>query len=53
MRAQAMPGENPETLPHPSLIAKNILQLASPSLTETGGLFDAREEKWKPYLVLP
>ena len=47
MRAQAMPGENPETLPHPSVIAANILQLASPSLTETGGLFDAREEKWK------
>ena len=51
MRAQAMPGENPETLPHPSVIAANILQLASPSLTETGGLFDAREEKWKPYLA--
>ena len=50
MRAQAMPGENPETLPHPSVIAENILQLASPSLTETGELFDAREENWKPYL---
>ena len=49
MRAQAMPGENPEILPHPSVIAENILQLASPSLTETGGLFDAREENWKPY----
>ena len=36
MRAQAMPGENPETLPHPSVIAANILPLASPSLTETG-----------------
>ena len=53
MRAQAMPGEDPETLPHPSEIAKHILPLASPSLTETGGLFDAREQKWKPYLVLP
>jgi hypothetical protein len=42
-----MPGENPETLPHPSQVAANILQLASPSLTQTGGLFDAREEKWK------
>ena len=47
MRAQAIPGENPESLPHPSVIAENILQLASPSLTQTGGLFDAREEKWK------
>ena len=33
MRAQAMPGEDPETLPHPSVIAANILPLASPSLT--------------------
>ena len=50
MRAQAMPGENPETLPHPSVIAANILPLASPSLTETGKVFDARDEIWKSHL---
>ena len=50
MRAQAMPGENPETLPHPSEIAANILPLASPALTETGKVFDARDEAWKSYL---
>lgn len=50
MRAQAVPGENPETLPHPSEIAANILPLASPDLTQTGQLFDAREKVWKSYL---
>jgi NAD(P)-dependent dehydrogenase (short-subunit alcohol dehydrogenase family) len=50
MRAQAMPGENPETLPHPSVIAANILPLASPSLTKTGKVFDARDQVWKSHL---
>jgi len=49
MRALAMPGENPEHLPHPSLIADNMLALADPSLTRTGELYDAREKLWKRY----
>ncbi|WP_157015187.1 SDR family NAD(P)-dependent oxidoreductase [Mesorhizobium xinjiangense] len=49
MRALAMPGENPDTLPHPSEIAENILQLANPALTETGLIFDARERKFLAY----
>ncbi|APH71765.1 SDR family NAD(P)-dependent oxidoreductase [Aquibium oceanicum] len=49
MRAQAMPGENPATLPHPSEIAANIVPLASPSLTETGLIFDARERTFLSY----
>nr|MBA3446464.1 SDR family NAD(P)-dependent oxidoreductase [Pseudaminobacter sp.] len=36
MRALAMPGENPDTLPHPSEIASKLLRLVDPSLTETG-----------------
>lgn len=40
MRAQAIPGEDPETLPHPSDVAKAILPLALPQLIETGLLFD-------------
>jgi len=52
MRAQAMPGEDPETLPHPSEVAASILPLASPALTETGMLFDVREGQFKQY-VLP
>jgi hypothetical protein len=45
-----VPGENPETLPHPSEIAENILPLASPDLTETGQLYDAHNKVWKRYL---
>ncbi|EKF42920.1 SDR family NAD(P)-dependent oxidoreductase [Nitratireductor indicus] len=40
MRALAMPGEDPETLPHPSEVAAAILPLASPELTETGLILD-------------
>ncbi len=49
MRAQAMPGENPQTLPHPSEIARKIVPLASPSLDETGAIFEAREERFVRY----
>jgi NAD(P)-dependent dehydrogenase (short-subunit alcohol dehydrogenase family) len=40
MRAKAMPGENPESLPTPSEIAPQIVDLLSPTLEETGKLFD-------------
>ncbi len=49
MRALAMPGEDPETLPHPSEIAERILPLASPTLTETGLILDARAGKLLAY----
>ncbi|HEX5934616.1 MAG TPA: SDR family NAD(P)-dependent oxidoreductase, partial [Pseudorhizobium sp.] len=49
MRAQAMPGEDPETLPHPSEVAKAILPLTSPSMTETGRLFIVRENRFVDY----
>jgi NAD(P)-dependent dehydrogenase (short-subunit alcohol dehydrogenase family) len=49
MRAQAMPGEDPETLPHPAEVAARILQLASPTLTETGLLLDVRSDRLKHY----
>ncbi len=39
MRAQAMPGENPETVPHPSDIAPHIMRLVDPALTETGKIY--------------
>jgi hypothetical protein len=50
MRAQAMPGEDPETLPHPSEVAAKIMALASPALSETGMLFDVREGRFKQYV---
>jgi len=49
MRAQAVPGENPETLPHPSVIAAKMLQLASPELTRTGEIFQARHDRFVSY----
>lgn len=42
MRAQAMPGENPDTLPVPDDVAKKIVGLCAPEITETGQVFDAR-----------
>jgi len=49
MRAQAMPGENPDTLPHPSEVARRIVPLASPALTETGMLFDVPQNRFLTY----
>lgn len=49
MRAQAMPGENPETLPHPREVAEKIVKLADPALKETGMLFDVRQDRFLAY----
>ena len=49
MRAQAMPGEDKETLPHPSTVADAILPLASADLKETGKLFVVRENRFVDY----
>ena len=49
MRAQAVPGEDPETLPHPSEIAKRIVPLASPDLKETGLIFQAKHNRFVAY----
>ncbi|RFB96917.1 oxidoreductase [Rhizobium leguminosarum bv. trifolii] len=49
MRAQAVPGEDPQTLPHPSEVAKAILPLVGPGVTETGKLFIVRENKLVDY----
>jgi len=40
MRAKAMPGENPDTLPTPADIAPMLVDLISPTLSESGKLFD-------------
>ncbi len=36
MRAQAMPGEDPQTLPPPESIVEKFIELATPSFDETG-----------------
>ncbi|WP_112995430.1 SDR family NAD(P)-dependent oxidoreductase [Hyphomicrobiales bacterium] len=49
MRAQAMPGEDPETVPHPSEVAAKLLPLVGPDQTETGKLYIVREDKIVDY----
>jgi len=49
MRAQAMPGENPDTLPVPADVAASIVRLASPSLTDTGRIWNVRKGGWTDY----
>ncbi|SDA46447.1 SDR family NAD(P)-dependent oxidoreductase [Sinorhizobium sp. NFACC03] len=49
MRAQAMPGEDPETVPHPSEVAAKLLPLVGPEQTETGKLYIVREGKIVDY----
>lgn len=49
MRAKAMPGENPDTLPHPSEVAAKIVQLADPALRINGQLYDVREDRFMSY----
>ena len=51
MRAQAMPGEDPNTLPSAEEIAAKIVKLASPDLEETGRFFDARKNRFLTYHV--
>lgn len=42
MRAQAIPGENPENVPHPSQTAAHIMRLVGPDLTETGMIYQGK-----------
>jgi len=42
MRAEAMPGEDPSTLPPPEVVAEALLPLLDPALTTTGANFDLR-----------
>lgn len=40
MRAKAMPGEDPETLPQPADVAPKLIDLLSASVTENGRVFN-------------
>jgi NAD(P)-dependent dehydrogenase (short-subunit alcohol dehydrogenase family) len=40
MRAKAMPGEDPNTLPTPAEVAPKLIDMLSPALVENGRLFD-------------
>ena len=45
MRAKAMPGEDPDTLPKPDDIAPLIVKMLSPSFNDNGTLVNYRETK--------
>ncbi len=45
MRAAAMPGEDPMTLPTPEDLAPKLVRLLSPEWTETGKLYDFPSDK--------
>ena len=49
MRAQAVPGEDPSTVQHPSEVAKAILPLVAADYAETGKLFDMRQGRLVDY----
>jgi NAD(P)-dependent dehydrogenase (short-subunit alcohol dehydrogenase family) len=49
MRAQAAPGEDPMSLPHPSEVGEKIARLAYPDVTETGQLYVVRQGRFVSY----
>ncbi|MGP1933115.1 MAG: SDR family NAD(P)-dependent oxidoreductase [Arsenophonus sp. ET-YP4-MAG3] len=51
MRAQAMPEEDPTTVPHPSKVAATIVSLVSSPLTTTGKLFSVRQGRFVDYCL--
>lgn len=50
MRAEAMPGEDPGTLPHPSELAASILDLAAPANQANGKLFDFPSKELRDFI---
>ncbi|KGF68965.1 oxidoreductase [Hoeflea sp. BAL378] len=49
MRAQAVPGENPEALPHPSEVAAKLVPLCEPGCAVSGKLFRVTENRFFDY----
>ena len=51
MRAQAMPGEDPQTLPPPETVAPHIVRMLSPDFGDTGTVFDCRANRAENLLI--
>ena len=47
MRAKAMPGEDPETLPQPADIAPKLIDLLSDRVTENGRVFNVATDMFE------
>ena len=43
MRAQAMPGEDPESLPPPEALAPHVVAMVGPGQTVHGAVFEFRD----------
>jgi NAD(P)-dependent dehydrogenase (short-subunit alcohol dehydrogenase family) len=50
MRALAMPGEDPMTLPTPDQVAEKILDLCLPGFSDTGKLYDFRSGRLQDFM---
>lgn len=48
MRAKAMPGENPATLPHPGKVAGKLVDMVTPAWTQTRMIYDYESGTTKP-----
>jgi len=48
MRAKAVPGEDPMTLPAPAEVAPMLIDMISPDFNENGMLFDAKDSSLTP-----
>ena len=48
MRAKAMPGEDPETRPHPSEIVPRLVDMIVPAYAETRMVFDYQQGTLQP-----
>jgi NAD(P)-dependent dehydrogenase (short-subunit alcohol dehydrogenase family) len=53
LRAKAIPGEDPMSLDHPSVVAPKIAEMISPEWTENGMLFDRDTGKLRPIATDP
>ena len=51
MRAKAMPGEDPATLPEPTDVARAIVALLDPAIDRTGQIYDVRSASWLEYAM--
>ncbi|SFO28503.1 NAD(P)-dependent dehydrogenase, short-chain alcohol dehydrogenase family [Cohaesibacter marisflavi] len=49
MRAKAVPGEDPMTLPHPTELVPHIVNCLVPDCMEQGRMYDFRSASWKIY----
>jgi NAD(P)-dependent dehydrogenase (short-subunit alcohol dehydrogenase family) len=48
MRAKAMPGEDPDTLPHPDDVAPSLVDMIVPDFKQTGQIFNFQDKSFTP-----